>query len=201
MSPTTKKIIIALTGSIGSGKSTVLRKFGRFKVKMLSVDCIARQLIKPGSFLEKKIIRTFGQEVVNSECHLDRKKLAKLIFKNTSSRQLLNRLTHPQIIKELKRRIKEEKSSLIIVEIPLLFEAGPVDFADKIIVVWVPLQIQIKRLIQRDKLTRKEALLRIGSQLPFSYKKKRADFLVNASLPYRQMQKQIKDLWQKIKAM
>ncbi|MFH1259377.1 MAG: dephospho-CoA kinase [Elusimicrobiota bacterium] len=201
MSPATKKIIIALTGSIGSGKSAVLREFGRFKVTTLSADCIARRLIKPGSSLEKKIIRAFGPEVVNPDRQLDRKKLAKLIFKDTSRRQLLNRLTHPQIIKELKRRIKKEKSSLIIVEIPLLFEAGPVNFADKIIVVWVPLRIQIKRLIQRDKLTRKEALLRIGSQLPFSYKKKRADFLINSSLPCRQRQKQIKDLWQKIKIM
>ena len=198
-------LIVGLTGGISSGKSTVLKIFKNFGCKTVDADEIAHQLTRPGTKVLKEIVRKFGREVLNKDGTLNRKRLAEAIFRDRQKRKSLNAIMHPKIIAEMKRKIREfqkrarrsklkatgRKRDILLVDIPLLFEAKLEYLVDKIILVYVPQKIQIERLQRDDKLTFKEARARISAQIPLHKKKKYANYVINGDLDYTSLRKQV----------
>jgi len=205
-------LIVGLTGGISSGKSTVLEIFRNFGCKTIDADKIARQLTEPGTKVLQEIARKFGREVLNRKGRLNRKRLAEAIFKDKRKRKSLNAIMHPRIIAEIKRKteefqrlarryklvIKERKRDILLVDIPLLFEAKLEYLVDKIILVYVPQKIQIERLQRDDNLTPKEAKARISAQIPLYKKKKYADYIINGDLDSASLRKRVETVWKEL---
>jgi len=175
-------MIIGLTGSIASGKSTVSNMLKEYGFPIVDADLVARQVVEPGSETLEKIAEAFGREILTENGELDRKKLGAIIFNNEEKRQLLNSIIHPAIRKEMLRQRDEHLANgekTVIMDIPLLFESKLQHFVDKILVVTVSEEVQLQRLMERNQLTEEEAKARIQSQLPLSVKEKGADAVIN----------------------
>lgn len=176
-----EKMIIGLTGSIASGKSTVSQLLKDKGYAIIDADIVARLVVEPGSNTLKEITNQFGSEVLHSDKTLNREALGTMIFHNPMKRKQLNELMHPAIRNEmLKQRdeLKNQGLETIIMDIPLLFESRLQHFVEKILVVSVSEEIQLERLIKRNSLSKEEAEIRIKSQLPVSEKEKGADAVI-----------------------
>jgi dephospho-CoA kinase len=202
-------LVVGLTGGISSGKSTVLRIFKNFGSRTIDADEIAHQLTKPGTGVLKEIVKKFGEEVLNRNRTLNRRRLAGIIFGDGQKRKSLNAIMHPKIIAEIKRKIRQfkkraerrelrgsgRKKNILVMDIPLLFEAKLEYLVDKTILVYVPQKVQIERLRRDDNLTVKEARARLNAQIPIYKKKKYADYIINGNLDPLRLQKQVESVW------
>lgn len=183
---------IGITGGIASGKSLVLGILRDLGIPVISTDDIVKDLQKDPYYLEK-IRVTFGNEVFEGE-NLNRKKLADIIFNDESARLKLNSIFHPPVLKEIIKKMEELKEKPIIaVEVPLLFEVGIENWFNEIWVVYVPLDIQIQRIIDRDRISWEEAIKRIKSQMPLEEKIKKAHFIVYNDKDKEYTKKQVLD--------
>lgn len=175
--------IIGLTGSIATGKSQVSNYLKDKGIKVVDADLIARDVANYKS-VKNKIKKVFGDDLYINE-ELDRKKLAEIIFANEIHRQKLNDIMHPEIYKEINKKIRG-KEDLVFVDIPLLFENEDVnkkyglDF-DEIWLIYVDRETQIKRLMDRDDISREYAEEKINSQIPVEEKRKKADVIIDNS--------------------
>jgi dephospho-CoA kinase len=187
--------IIAITGGIGSGKSTVVNRLRKFGYPVVDADKIAHDIIKKGTVIYNNIINKFGYAIINHKTgQIDRKKLGKIVFADSKSRNLLQKLTHPVIIRQIKRLLQKYKNTgyaAVILDAPLLFEAKLTGLVDSVVVVWVPEHVQSARLVKRDNLTQQQARARIKSQIPLIIKKKSADFVIDNSGPVSGINKKI----------
>lgn len=174
-------MIIGLTGSIASGKSTVSQMLKELGYPIVDADLVARQVVEPGSETLEKISEAFGEAFILPDGTLDRKKVGDLIFNSPESRKQLNDIIHPAIRKEMLRQraaYVAEGHKVVIMDIPLLFESQLQHLADKILVVSVTEENQLKRLIKRNGLAENEAAARISSQLPMAVKEEGADAVI-----------------------
>ncbi|HJF33400.1 MAG TPA: dephospho-CoA kinase [Sporosarcina psychrophila] len=171
-------MIIGLTGSIASGKSTVSAMLKKRGFPIVDADEIARLVVEPGSPVLMEISRLFGQEFLREDGSLNREKLGERIFGNEEERLKLNSIIHPAIRKEMLKQKEQwisSGSNTVILDIPLLFESKLQSFVDKIIVVSTTPEIQKDRLMSRNVLSEEEADARISSQLPLKEKELGAD--------------------------
>lgn len=183
---------IGVTGGIASGKSLVCSFLREFGIPVISADEIVKELQKDAYYL-MKIKELFGSEVFDGE-NLNRKKLANIIFSDENKRKLLNKLLHPPVLLEIKKRMESLKDHKIIaVEVPLLFEVGIEDWFDEIWVVYIPKDLQVKRIIERDNITEEEALLRINSQISLENKVKRANYVIYNDKDIEYTKKQVEN--------
>ncbi|PID03979.1 MULTISPECIES: dephospho-CoA kinase [unclassified Sporosarcina] len=187
-------MIIGLTGSIASGKSTVANMLREKGYPIVDADVIAREVVEPGSPLLDKIQRTFGKEVLREDGTLNREQLGAIIFGNQKKRQQLNELMHPAI---RGRMVNQKEDYLtqgyqtVIMDIPLLFESRLQDYVEKIIVVSVTKQIQKQRLMARNEWTEAEADARIASQLDMDSKEQGADAVIYNNETLDETEKQL----------
>lgn len=175
-------MIIGLTGSIATGKSTVSRMLKQKGYPIVDADEISRLVVEPGSPVLTSITETFGKEVLLSDGSLNRDKLGNLIFNDKSNREKLNGIMHPAVRKEMIRQKEEwlEKgANTVIMDIPLLFESKLQSYVDKIIVVSATPQVQKERLMARNGYSSEEAEARINTQLSIANKEKGADAVID----------------------
>ncbi|WP_342510741.1 dephospho-CoA kinase [Sporosarcina sp. FSL K6-1522] len=171
-------MIIGLTGSIASGKSTVAEMLKDRGFPIVDADAVARLVVEPGSPVLAEIRKQFGEEVIQVDGRLNREKLGERIFNDAEERSKLNGIIHPAIRQEMIRQKEEwlqNGAQTVIMDIPLLFESKLQSFVEKIIVVSVTPEIQKERLIQRNVLSEEEADARIRSQLSVAEKERGAD--------------------------
>ena len=160
-----KKLVIGLTGGIGSGKSIAAQEFATLGIDIIDADKISREIIKPNSFFLKKIVSKFGDSILTPDGNLDRLQMRKKIFIDKEDRIWLENLLHPPIKQTIKQRADRSKSPYCILLIPLLIETGtPYDFIDRILVVDTPEDLQIERVKQRDNLSELEIKKMIQAQ-------------------------------------
>lgn len=191
--------VIGLTGGIASGKSTVSRYLEELGAAIIDADSIARQLVQPHKPAWKEIKDCFGSDVFDEKGNLNRKKMAELIFTSPVLREKLNSIIHPKVIAATRELIKEKKREavpLIVVDAPLLIEAGMTDLVDKVWVIAVPEEVQLDRLMERDGLTREQALKRLRSQMPLQEKLAYADRVIDNSGSPEQTRRYLKSLYQ-----
>lgn len=195
-------MIIGLTGSIASGKSTVSAMLRKKGFPIVDADEIARLVVKPGSPVLLEISRQFGVDIIKEDGSLNREKLGGRIFGDAEEREKLNGIIHPAIRQEMLRQKEEwllRGASTVIMDIPLLFESKLQSFVDKIIVVSVTPEVQKTRLIARNVLSQEEAEARIGLQLPMEVKEQCADAVLSNNGTEEETEKQLENVlmeWQ-----
>lgn len=170
--------ILGVTGGIATGKSTVVDVFLKAGVPIVDGDLIAREIVEPGQPALKALVAAFGEEIL-TEDRLNRKKLGEIVFNDPAKRQLLDRLLDGYLRGAITDQIKEaaKTAPLVVADIPLLYEADYQQYMDQVAVVYIPKELQLTRLMQRDHLTKEAALQRMKSQLSIEEKRQKADFL------------------------
>lgn len=148
---------VALTGGIGSGKSTVADEFAHLGVTVIDADIIARQVVEPGTPALLAIAERFGPQMINDDGSLNRRRLRERIFAHSEDKAWLNALLHPLIQQETRRQMQASTSPYLLWVVPLLVENRLTDKADRILVVDVPKETQIERTIRRDGVSREHA--------------------------------------------
>ncbi|CEF67312.1 Dephospho-CoA kinase [Strongyloides ratti] len=150
---------------------------------VVDADVIAREVVKNGTSVHRKLRETFDASFFDSETgELNREKMAEHIFRDSGTRKLLNSITHPSIRKKIIWEIIKaffKGHQFLILDIPLLFESGMARFVQKIVVVSCDSEIQANRLMKRDNITRIEATNKINAQMPLKLKKERANFIID----------------------
>ncbi len=176
---------VGLTGSIGVGKSFVASVFVELGCHVLDADQTAREVVMPGTPGLMALTEAFGEEMLTADGTLDRKRLGAIVFNDESQRQRLNHLLHPFIIARQDEIMNaweaEDPNGIGIIDAALMIESGGYRRFDKLIVAHCRPEVQLERLMLRDKLSRDEALRRINSQMPQEEKQKFADYLIDTS--------------------
>ena len=188
--------ILGLTGSIATGKSTVAKLFLSAGIPVVDADLGARAVVLPGAPGLADIIEHFGEAYLLPDGTLDRKRLGTLIFSDREKRKELDVLLKERIndwIQAEKERYISEGHNLIVLDIPLLYEGGYEDSCDAVMVVYVPEELQVQRLMSRNHLDADEAARRMQSQLSIEKKKELADFVIDNSGTIEETKKQVND--------
>lgn len=193
-------LVIGLTGSIASGKSTVSSMFKELEIPIIDADQISRDVVEPGEGALQDIIKEFGKEILLPDGTLDRKKLGSIIFTDTDKRAKLNAIVHPAVrnrMLELKEAYINAGEECVVMDIPLLFESKLTHMVDKVLVVYVDEEVQLQRLMNRDSSSKEEALQRIHSQIPVKEKVKLADATIDNNGSKENTFAQLKDVLNK----
>ncbi|MCX6006701.1 MAG: dephospho-CoA kinase [Chloroflexi bacterium] len=198
-------IIVGLTGTIGTGKSTVAKMFADMGAFIIDSDQIAHQVVEPGKPAWQAIKDYFGQDVLNEDQTLNRKRLANEVFNDPNKLQQLNSIVHPEIFKEDLRQVEEKRlidpGGIVIKDIPLLLEVGPEvarKLVDIIIVVYCSPEIQLRRLIARG-MSEEDAGNRIKNQIPVKEKMQFADFVINNDGSLEETRQQVQSIYSQLK--
>jgi dephospho-CoA kinase len=198
-------LVVGLTGGMCCGKTTVTTMFAELGCLIIDADLISRKLVEPGEPSYKRIVKFFGKEILQKDQTLDRKKLGGIIFEDPAKRKILNSILHPSIVREEERMIREAREKgthqITIVSAALMIEAGVYKRFKKIIVVHCNRELQIQRIMKREKISRREALQRISSQLSTTEKRKYADYVINTSGPFTQTRKQTVKIYEKLRKL
>ncbi|CAG9608863.1 dephospho-CoA kinase [Pseudoneobacillus rhizosphaerae] len=175
-------LIIGLTGGIASGKSTVSRMLLDINIPVIDADLEARKVVEKGEKAYVRIIETFGSEILTATGDIDRVKLGSIVFHDEDKRNQLNAIVHPAVrerMNDKKVKYVDSGNSVVILDIPLLFESKLTHMVDKTILVYVDAEVQLNRLMSRNQLIESEAMARIKSQMPLKEKIKLADAVID----------------------
>jgi len=198
-----KHLLLGVTGGIATGKTAVANMLEEMGAPIIDFDVLARKVVEPEEPAWKEIVSFFGEQVLQEDRTLDRKKISGIVFSDIEKRKKLESFTHPRIREEFMKQVDEITSktpdAVIQVVIPLLIEGHMQHMFDKILVVYTPRETQIERLALRDGISKQEAENIIASQLPINEKLGYADFVVNNEKTLDDARKQVEDLWQDLK--
>ena len=187
--------IIGLTGGIACGKSSITMTLRRhFGAVTLDIDKITRQLLQPGGTLFELYIRHFGKQIVTEAGTLNRKLIGEIIFSCPAERDWINSVAHPILLQRARDFLvdcSQAGAGLVVLEVPLLFQAGWEILFDEIWAVCTLQHLQLERLMRRDKLTEEQALARINAQMPVKEICNRADVTIRNVGGYNKIQKKI----------
>lgn len=189
-----KKIVLGITGSFGSGKSTVASILKGLGAGVIDADKTAHKLIMRGNPAYKKIVLLFGQGILNKNKEIDRRKLGERVFSDRSLLRRLNSIVHPYVIKAMRRAIAESPKRVVVLDVPLLIEANLARLAGKMIVVTASQEKQVERLRAKMNLSRQDIIKRIHMQMPLSDKVRMADFVIDNNGTILQTKKQIEQI-------
>lgn len=193
--------IIGLTGSIGSGKSTIATTLKEKGAVVIDADRIAKGLMKSGTPVYDAVVKHFGYGILNEDKTINRKELGKIVFDHFDRLDLLNRLTHGPVIIEIKEQIRKiERSSLgdqvVVIDAPLLIESGINSLADIVVVVTVKREEQNRRLKSKG-LSDEEIANRISAQMDQEEALEYADFIIENNGTLEDLRKKVQELWEK----
>ncbi len=193
---------IGLTGNIGSGKSTVANYFQEFGAKIISADQLARDVISIDQSAYHEIIQLFGKEILLPDLSIDRKKLARIVFNDEKSLKQLNKLTHSEVNKLKKKQISEIYSlnpeTTIIYDVPLLFENHMQDIFQKVILVVINYDVQLKRLVEYRKMEIQDIEARLQFQMLQKDKMALADIIIENNSSLAELKSKTKSLYKDI---
>ena len=197
-------LLVGLTGSIATGKSTVSRMFAHLGARVLDADLLAREVVMPGQPAYLKIVEEFGQSVVQEDGTLDRKGLGAIVFAAPARRKRLEEITHPAIAARQQRilSVLEEEAfeGIVIWDVALLFETGGVAKVDRVVVVYADPETEVARLVARDGMAEADARARIASQMPVAEKAKRAHYVIDNSGDRAHSESQVKAVYEALLA-
>ncbi|QBO35291.1 dephospho-CoA kinase [Periweissella cryptocerci] len=190
-------IIIGLTGGIASGKSTVSNYLREKGLTIIDADIVAREVVEPGQPALAEIVTTFGPAVLHADNTLNRQALGAIVFGHQTDLDKLNAIIQPfihQRIEKLEAQYRAAGAKVIVLDAPVLIEAGYRDNVDLLVVVNVTSELQLQRLMQRDALDSAAAKQRIQSQLALAEKVKLADVVIDNSQSIAATKRQIDEL-------
>lgn len=191
---------IGLTGGIASGKSTVSKILKDLGATVVDVDLIARDVVVKSSRCLEQIVRYFGKEVLLEDGSLNRKKLRDIVFSDRDKLKVLNGITHPEIIarviKQLEFLEREKRLDRAVVDAAILIEMGLHRHVDVVWLVRVDREVQIKRLMKRDNISRNEAEAIISAQMPLEKKEQYAHVIIDNSGTLEELEARVRKLWE-----
>ena len=192
-------LLVGLTGGIGVGKSLVTARLREKGAVVIDADEIAREVVAPGSKVLERLVERFGEKILDSKGHLDRKKLAEEAFGDQEALKDLNAITHPAIGAEIAKRIEEQRDTdrLVIVDAALLVESGREGF-DKLVVVAARPQTQLERLVTYRRMDPQEAERRIASQAPLEDKIAKADIVIWNEGTIEELMRRVDEVWEQL---
>ncbi|WP_077065078.1 dephospho-CoA kinase [Gracilibacillus massiliensis] len=178
-------MIIGLTGNIATGKSTISNMIQeKYSIPVIDADKVAREVVEPGEKALQTIAETFGEGILLEDGTLNRKHLGEIIFQDKTKREKLNAIVHPAVrvrMEQKKKMFLQQGHNFIVLDIPLLFENDLTYLVDKTIVVYTTEDIQLKRLMERNQFTEKEAQNRMNAQMDIDNKRAKADAVIDNS--------------------
>lgn len=196
-------LVLGVTGGIASGKTTVANMLEELGAPIIDFDLIAREVVAPDKPVFEDIIAYFGDDVIDKNGVLDRKRLSGIVFRDPAKRKILEGLTHPRIFEEFVHQVREiaEKDPHGIVQavIPLLFEVNLQHLVHKVLVVYVSPDKQIERLTRRDSINQEEANRILKAQMPIDQKLAYADFVIRNEGNIDETRKAVNALWRSLK--
>ncbi|SFJ13340.1 dephospho-CoA kinase [Halobacillus dabanensis] len=190
-------LVIGLTGSIASGKSTVAKMFREMEIPVIDADQISKDVVEPGQAAYEEIVHHFGETILQEDGRIDRKKLGQIIFADEEQRNQLNSIVHPRVRQEMINRreyYKQKQYAAVVLDIPLLYESNLTDYVEKTLVVYVDENTQLERLMERDQSGEEDAKDRIQSQMPLNKKAGLADAVINNNGSIEESYRQLKDI-------
>lgn len=196
--------VIGLTGGIATGVSTVAQMFRELGAIVIEADKIARDVVEPGTQTYRRIVETFGREVLSADGTIDRKRLGQIVFADDSARRRLNRITHSAIRRRIEEEVERLRGSnpdaIVLIDVPLLLDTtGPDTFdMDGVIVVTAAKDAQIERLMRRDTLAEEDAQRRVAAQRPVEEKAMEADWIVRNTGSLEETRRQVVSLWRQL---
>ncbi len=193
--------VIGLTGSIASGKSTVSNRLKSLGYEVIDCDKINHEILKKDNIGYNEVVKAFGVEILNSDLEINRKALGALIFSNKDLKEKLNQILHPLIKEIVKKEIDRSIGKIVFLDCPLLFETDFHKLCDYKVVVYVNLDTQIHRLMERDNITFPDALKKIYAQMPLDEKLTLADFVIDNCHSLGDLDWQIKQLLFRLERM
>ena len=198
-------ILVGLTGGVACGKSSVARLFQDCGAILIDADILARTMVEPGKPALKAIVTAFGKKILSPDGTLNREALGKIVFASPAKLKKLSAIVHPRVAREQARMARDiatqEPQAVVIYDAPVLIEAGAHKRMDKIVVVSADEQTQIKRLRNRNHLSKAAALRRIKSQLPLTKKIALADYVIDGTLSYEQTKHEMERIYEELKKL
>ncbi len=189
-------LLVGLTGSIATGKSTVSRMFAHLGARVIDADLLSREVAMPGQAAYARIVEEFGPQVVQEDGALDRKALGAIVFADPARRKRLEEITHPAIGARQQRILsvldEEAFEGVVLWDAALLFESGGVAKMDRVVVVFADPETEVRRLMERDGLREADARARIASQMPIAEKAKLADHVIDNSGTREETERQVR---------
>ncbi len=199
------RLLIGVTGSIATGKSTVADMLEKMGAPIIDFDILARDVVKPEKPAWKDIVEYFGRQILQEDNTLDRKKLSDIVFNDLEKRKKLESFTHPRIqeqfIVQLHDITTKDPNAIIQVVIPLLIEGSLQFLFHKLLVVHTSSEVQIKRLMERDNISEEQARTILKSQISIDEKVGYADYIIYNDKSLDDTQKQVEDLWHTLKEL
>lgn len=194
-------MIIGLTGSIGSGKTTIAKLFGKHGFDVIDADEIGHKLLSNNSIVSKKIIRSFGNSILDKSKNIDRKKLGNAVFNDDVKLKKLNSIIHPVIFDEIRSQIRQIQKKCggktrIVIDAPLLLETSAKKFVDKIVVAKTGIS---KIAVRNKKFTKNQIETILKRQMPLDEKLKQADFVIDNNKNLKYSEKQVRNIMDKLK--
>lgn len=197
------RLLLGVTGGIASGKTTVANMLAELGAHIVDFDLIARKVVEPGQPALREIVDYFGTQVLQEDGTLDRKKLSEIVFRDMEKRKKLESFIHPRMGQEVLRQVNElagkDPEAVIQMVVPLMIELNLQYQCHKLLVVYVPQEVQLQRLMERDKITRDQAMAMLKAQLPIEEKLGYADFVIRNDGPLEETRKQVRELWARLK--
>jgi dephospho-CoA kinase len=195
-------LLIGVTGGIACGKTEVCKVFQKKGAIILSGDRIGKEVVEKDRVVLKELVKTFGEGILNNHQNLNRQKLGKLAFASKESKDKLNKIIHPYLLKELRKKIEDLKKKIfegvVIIDAALIVEWGLQKELDHLIFVKSKREDKIKRLQNQKGYSRKEAMDRIKSQLPEKTKKGLANFVIINDKGLNELKRKAEKIWSKI---
>ena len=188
--------VIGLTGSIAVGKSTVTRYLREHGFEVVDADEISRHALDIGKECYNKVVERFG--CVKEDGGIDRQRLGQLVFSDPLKKKQLEDIIHPYVCQKIKEEIQASQEQYIFLDVPLLYEAGLDALCDSVIVVDLPLEKQIERLMERNHIEKQAALHLIQQQMSSEEKRKKADYIIDNSCDLHELYKNIDNVLKEV---
>lgn len=187
---------IGLTGGIAAGKSLVSKMLGDLGAVVIDADVLAREVVEPGTAGLRDILDRFGEHLVLADGSLDRAQLGEIVFGDADARSVLNDIVHPRVRAAAGVLERDAPSDAVVVHvIPLLVESGQQNAFDAVLVVDVPQEVQMERLMERNSLTREQALARLGAQASREDRLAAAHWTIENTGDVEATHRAVLDLW------
>ncbi len=195
--------VVGLTGGIGSGKSTVSKFLADLGAIIIDADKVGHQAFEPDTDAYREVVTAFSAKVLTPGREIDRHKLGSIVFADPKARDRLNRIMHPRIqriVKEMIEDFRKRGVKVVVVDAPLLIEAGWSPLVDEIWVTVAPRHTVLERLTRRTGLTKAESLARMRAQLSQEERAKHADVIIDTKCALDELKARVQELWQKLEA-
>ena len=194
-------VVIGVTGGVGTGKSTVAAMFRGLGAAVLDADVIAHRLMEPRRLAWRQIVTAFGEAILNEDGTINRRRLAQIVFQDEQRRRRLERILHPRVIKEIKQQLHRWRRSrlpAVVLDVPLLVEAGAHELVDALVVVTAPPEVQRERLHAKQGWSDEEIRARMAAQWELSAKAALADYVVDNSGSVGAARTQVRRIWNQL---